>query len=166
MKTLKILFVFALLFAVGRPATAQVNVNVNMGAPQYRQPIYHEVADYYYLPDYGVYYNVNRKMYFYPEHGRWVYARRLPKRYGFHHDWRRTHFVRMHERAPFFRNDYYHRKYSAQKPQYRKGKQYGHGHYDRRDKHYDRRDNRYDRGAHKGQGNGRSHGRDNHPGRR
>lgn len=159
-----LLFVFALLFGLAGSATAQVNVNINAGPSQYRQPIYNEVADYYYLPDYGVYYNVNRKMYFYPERGRWVYARRLPARYGYRENWRRTHFVRIHERAPFLRHDHYYRKYGHGKGKYKAPKQHGQRRYDDRNKHYDQRrrpDARYERG------HNRPHGQEHkqHPGR-
>lgn len=136
MKRKGLLLLFGLTLMLSAPALAQVNINVHTGKPVYRQPIYQEVADYYYLPDYGVYYNVPRKVYVYQERGQWVYARRLPKRYGYHHDWRRTHFVRMHERAPFLRNDYYHRRYGKA---YAKPYQHKYKHYDRQHR-YERRD--------------------------
>jgi|GEM_PF-2246616 len=155
MKRIKKLSLIALLLCLSAPAMAQVNINVNLGTPVYRQPIYNEVADYYYLPDYGVYYNVNRQVYVYPEQGQWVYARRLPARYGYHHDWRRTHFVRMHERAPFLRNDYYGNKYNRRNkpaPYYQAPRK------DHRDQQrYDKHDNR-GRGNGNGHGNGRGAG--------
>lgn len=153
------MLLIGLMLGLGAPAFAQVNINVNVGTPVYRQPIYTEVADYYYLPDLGVYYNVPRQVYVFQDRGQWIYARRLPARFGHHHDWRRTHFVRMHERAPFLRNDYYYRKYSrGAAKHYPKAKQYDRRHYDRHDKHYDRGHGKgHDKG--RGRGHDKDHGR-------
>jgi hypothetical protein len=38
-------------------------------------------AEYYYMPDIDVFYNIPNRQYIYLERGRWVFARNLPQRY-------------------------------------------------------------------------------------
>lgn len=92
-------------------AGAQVHVKVNLGIPVSRESWYSTDNDYYYLPEQGVYYNVRRKVYVYPENGTWVYRRTLPSRYG-SYSIRTSHYVKIHDRSPFNRDNDYKQRYS------------------------------------------------------
>jgi hypothetical protein len=91
---------------------AQVRVNIQIGAPVVQQSWYNNDDDYYFMPDQGVYYNVRRRVYVYPQGGSWVYANRLPSRYG-NVTYGNSRYYRVRERAPFSRNDYYRRRYAV-----------------------------------------------------
>ena len=108
-----LIFSALLLSAIGGASThasAQVRVNVNLGTPIANETWYNDEADYYYLPEQQVYYNPGRKVYVWQDNNAWVYGNRLPDRYhGF--NYRKSHYVKMHERAPFNRNDEYQKKY-------------------------------------------------------
>jgi hypothetical protein len=111
---------------------AQVRVNINIGAPVMHERWAAYDNDYYYMPGPGVYYNVRRQVYVYPERGTWVYARRLPAHFG-NCSFANTRYYRVHDRAPFQRHTYYRDQYrvayhnqprSNQRDQYRKEQQY------------------------------------------
>lgn len=137
-------------------AQAQVNVNVNFGTPVAQSPWYTTDDNYYYLPEQGVYYNVDRRMYVFRENDQWLYARNLPSRYN-GYNYRNSHYVIVRDRNPFG----YHNVYSTR---YTRNYNGGHVVY-RRDA--DRRDYRGNAGRGRGTGNGRhGNGRSNNPDRR
>lgn len=130
---------------------AQVRVNINIGAPVVHERWAAYDDDYYFMPGPGVYYNVRRKVYVYPEGGSWVYARTLPARYG-GCTFANTRYYRIHDRAPFQRHAYYRGQYAyhdrGHGTHYNNGHQHyrgnrgqGHGHRrpDFNDRHHDRR---------------------------
>lgn len=78
MKTLK-LFVFGLLFISA--SQAQVSVNVNLGKPPVWAPAESVATQYYYLPEIDSYYDVPAERFIYPNNGKWVRAKKLPKKY-------------------------------------------------------------------------------------
>ena len=78
----KILLVAAVLFSMSATNSAQAQVSVHVGRPVVKEQWYSRDNSYYYLPEQGVYYNVQRKVYVFPENGQWLYANRLPSRYG------------------------------------------------------------------------------------
>jgi len=64
-------------------ATAQIkfNLDINIGSQPVWGPPGYDHAEYYYLPDYDVYFDVPRHQYIYWEGGRQVFAPSLPPRY-------------------------------------------------------------------------------------
>ncbi|HTM67465.1 MAG TPA: hypothetical protein VL093_14150 [Flavipsychrobacter sp.] len=110
MKKLIVLSALILGLCTSFDGNAQVRVNVNIGTPVVHERWYSNDNDYYYLPEPGVYYNVRRRVYVYPEGGRWVYASHLPRRYG-NYTYRTTRVVRIHERSPFERDHDYRGRY-------------------------------------------------------
>jgi hypothetical protein len=110
MKKLIVLSTLILGLCSSFHADAQVQVNVNIGTPVVQERWYSSDNDYYYLPEPGVYYNVRRRVYIYPEGGRWVYGRHLPGRYG-NYTYRTSRVIRIHERSPFNHNDQYRKRY-------------------------------------------------------
>ncbi|MBS1614666.1 MAG: hypothetical protein JST06_00950 [Bacteroidetes bacterium] len=89
---------------------AQVRVRINLGAPVASQNWFDQDQDYYFLPGPGVYYNVRRRVYVYPENGAWLYARRLPERFGAC-SFENTRYYRVRDYHPFWRHDYYRNQY-------------------------------------------------------
>jgi hypothetical protein len=80
MKTIQKCIV-ALLLVVAGTAKAQVSVNVNIGASPSWGPVGYTDVRYYYMPEMGIYYDINTANYIYPNRGTWVRARVLPAPY-------------------------------------------------------------------------------------
>jgi hypothetical protein len=62
-------------------STAQVDVNVNIGAQPLWGPTGYDVVEYYYLPDVQTYYYVPSQQFVYLNNGNWIFANSLPARY-------------------------------------------------------------------------------------
>ena len=79
----KVFFVLAILsgMAFSGTVTAQVSVNVNIGAQPVWGPIGYDYVEYYYMPDIEAYYYVPRRQYVYFDGGRWLFVSSLPARY-------------------------------------------------------------------------------------
>jgi hypothetical protein len=69
------------LSIAGQYASAQVNVNVNIGAQPLWGPVGYDAVEYYYLPDVEAYYYVPRRQFVYLSGGNWIFASSLPARY-------------------------------------------------------------------------------------
>jgi hypothetical protein len=59
---------------------AQIQVNINL-QPAWG-PTEYDYVEYYYLPEYEVYYDVPRHQFVYFDAGRWMFGASLPSRYG------------------------------------------------------------------------------------
>ena len=77
--------------ALWQHADAQVNVSINIGSQPLWGPTGYDQAQYYYLPEYDVYYDVPHKQYIYWNQGRRVTAAQLPASY--HADLYKTYKV-------------------------------------------------------------------------
>ena len=81
----KLVFTAAILMSClsFKLANAQVHlsVGVNIGAQPEWGPVGYDHADYYYMPDIGVYYDVPVHQYVYLDNGAWVHRAYLPYRY-------------------------------------------------------------------------------------
>lgn len=69
------------LSIAGQQASAQVNVNINIGTQPLWGPIGYDEVEYYYLPDVEAYYYVPRRQFVYLNGGNWTFATSLPARY-------------------------------------------------------------------------------------
>lgn len=150
----KILLAIAVLglLQIAIPSKAQVRVQVNFGMQPEWGPSGYEYANYYYLPDIDVYYNVPRRQFVYQTRGRWEFASSLPYQYR-GYDLYSSYKVVINDDAPYMRCDYYRGQYGryrgyygrqriirdAPRPRYR---------YDRDDR-YDRYEH-HDNGRHNG----------------
>ncbi|MDP4284571.1 MAG: hypothetical protein Q8891_09115 [Bacteroidota bacterium] len=79
-----ILFAAILLVSfMYQTATSQVRVglNINLGVQPVWGPVGYDYADYYYMPDIDVFYNIPRRQYIYLQQGRWIFSASLPYRY-------------------------------------------------------------------------------------
>ena len=81
MKKLIFIFLIAIAGLVNKPATAQVSVNINIGAQPVWGPIGYNYVEYYYMPDIEAYYYVPSRQFIYLTNGRWIFSTTLPYRY-------------------------------------------------------------------------------------
>lgn len=166
----KLLFTAALLISCTffKPLYAQVrlNVGVNIGNQPEWGPVGYDHADYYYMPDIGVYYDVPAHQYIYLNNNTWVRTAYLPQRYQ-NYDIYHGYKVVVNQPSPWMHDDVYRTRYAG----YR-------GRRDQaiiRDSHDDRyRNHWHDNGRHRGwdkqdggngddhdHGHGHGHGHDN-----
>jgi hypothetical protein len=107
----KILLITAIfLGAFCYKTEAQVRFNVNIGLQPVWGPTGYDYANYYYLPDLGVYYDVPRGLFVYFDMGRWNFAQSLPAWFG-NYDLYHSYKVVLNDHNPWLRNDYYKAQY-------------------------------------------------------
>jgi hypothetical protein len=77
------LMIAALLFcmAASNPARSQAVV-VNISSQPLWGPVGYDYVEYYFFPDYDVYYYVPTARFIYPDAGKWIYVSALPSRFG------------------------------------------------------------------------------------
>jgi hypothetical protein len=99
MKTIKLLIIAVLFFtAISTKAQVSVNVNigtptvnVNIGTPPVWGPVGYDDAEYYYLPDIEVYFDIRASQYIYFGNGKWIRNRNLPnhcRNYDLYHGYK------------------------------------------------------------------------------
>lgn len=145
MKRTKIIFfICALSVVCFSSVQAQVRVNVNLGVQPTWGPASYDYAEYYFLPELGIYYSVPDRVFIYPHGNGWKFAKRLPGRYR-NFDLYSTYKVVVNEPRPYMRHGYYVEHYR-----------------DYRNMHQEnRRDFRGDNGMHRGwEKNGKARGYD------
>jgi len=131
---------------------AQVRVSINIGNQPAWAPQGYDDAQYYYLPDMDMYYDVPAHQFVYMNNRRWVRTAVLPPSY------RRYDLYKIHKVAINDRNAYrYYDRDRKQYAQYR-GKFDQQPIRDSRDERYTRNRNNWDNNRFKG-GNDRQHGR-------
>lgn len=81
MRYLIILIAAFCLSGTSNTLNAQVSVNINLGSQPLWGPTGYDYVEYYYIPDFEVYYNVPQHRYYYYEGGLWVGRSYLPQRY-------------------------------------------------------------------------------------
>ena len=80
MKVIKYLILgIGLIFA--SEAQAQISVNLNVGSPPQWGPSGYSNVRYYYLPDVGAYYDVQKSNFIYYSGNSWVHRSQLPQQY-------------------------------------------------------------------------------------
>ncbi len=166
------LLLLILAVFLSNTADAQFRVNLNFNID--RQPIWgpagYDHAEYYYLPDIGVYYNISEQRYYYNERGRWIGRSSLPPRYrGF--DLYNSYKVVINERNPYRNDNKYREQYSSFKGRhdqqvirdareeryYRNPNHPEHGNWVKQQQH--------DNGNGKGKGNNKDNGKNKDKGR-
>ena len=60
---------------IGKPASAQVNVNINIGAQPVWGPVGYDYVEYYYMPGIESYYYVPTRQFIYLTNGRWIFSK-------------------------------------------------------------------------------------------
>lgn len=106
---MKKLLVLGLLGVIGflpYRASAQINVNINIGSQPLWGPVGYDHVDNYYLPDIESYYNVPKKQFSYLDGNKWISSSSLPSRYS-GYDLYNGYKVVVNSRDPYrnFNND-------------------------------------------------------------
>ena len=70
------------MFGMLSQVNAQVSVSVNISSQPLWGPVGYSHVEYYYLPQYEVYYSVPRAQFVYLDGGNWIFASTLPPRFG------------------------------------------------------------------------------------
>src|SRR6185437_4781298 len=91
---------------------AQVSVSVNIGLQPAWGPTGYDNVQYYYIPDAGAYYDVNRRVFVYQEGGRWINAASLPGPYG-NIDLYSVHKVVINQPSPWLHDRTYRTQYAS-----------------------------------------------------
>ena len=93
-------------------ADAQVRVSfyANIGNQPQWGPAGYDYAQFYYLPDLDMYYDVQARQFVYADRGRWVYATALPVNYR-NYDLYGGYKVVINDQRPFMRHDVYRNQY-------------------------------------------------------
>ncbi len=91
-------------------AQVRVNIHANIGNQPGWGPVGYDYAQFYYLPDLDMYYDVQVNQFVYFDRGRWIYTRNIPGRYR-NYDLYSGYKVVINEPRPFIRHDYYRTHY-------------------------------------------------------
>lgn len=91
------------LVATTEQTQAQLNVNINIGQQPLWGPVGHDYAQFYYIPQMNVYYDVINALFYFQQGRRWINARVLPPRFG-HFDLYNMHKIVMNQHNPFRHN--------------------------------------------------------------
>lgn len=112
----KLVFTAAILFSCLSFKFADAQIHVNLGLNIKSQPAWGPVgydhADFYYLPDIGVYYNLASHRFIYFDRGQWTYTTNLPPRYG-NFDLYHSYKVVINEPKPWLHDRVYKVKYAG-----------------------------------------------------
>jgi hypothetical protein len=109
-------YLLVLIAAVLLSSAADAQLRISLGFNVDRQPVWgptgYDHAEYYYLPDIGVYYNVPQQKYYYNERGRWISRSTLPSRYR-NFDLYHSYKVVLNEPTPYRNDKMYREKYAS-----------------------------------------------------
>ena len=111
-KMIILIAIFSLAFSKDSSSQVRLNVNVNIGSQPDWGPSGYDYVDYYYMPDYDVYYYVPRRQFVYLSGNNWIFGTALPARYG-RVNLYNSYKVVINEPRPYLRNDVYGVKYSG-----------------------------------------------------
>ncbi|MEO5681612.1 MAG: hypothetical protein ABIQ88_03170 [Chitinophagaceae bacterium] len=110
-RTIFMMFIGAGLLSVN-PSVAQLNVSVNIGNQPSWAPEGYDEAQYYYMPDMDVYYDVPAHQFLYLNNRRWVRSAVLPAIYR-SYDLYRVHKVAINDRDAWKNHDRDRKQYAT-----------------------------------------------------
>jgi len=167
---MKKLIVFAMLGIAAisaTPATAQLSVNINIGAQPDWGPRGYNYVDYYYLPEVESYYYVPTRQFIYYNGGNWVHTRILPHRYR-NYDLHKGRKVVINGNRPYLRHHDYKKRYArnyssnhrrvAERTSYHQSNSKNHHYNSKQYRKNDYKGNNGNNKNHKGKGNDRGRG--------
>lgn len=115
----KVIAIVSVLFAAttfnSMPASAQVNVQVNIGNQPAWGPTGYDYAQFYYFPDYDFYYDIGKAQYIIFRNNVWAYVASVPSRYRF--DPYNTYKVVVNQNRPYISNKAHKKNYAQYKGQ-------------------------------------------------
>ena len=116
MKKILLLSGFILGSILFQEASAQLRISIraNIGSQPVWGPSGYDRAEYYYLPEIDVFYNVSRRQYVYEQRGRWVFSASLPRQYR-NYDLYSGYKVVVNNNRPYRNAGMYRTKYATYK---------------------------------------------------
>jgi len=117
MKKILLLSGFILGSILFQEASAQLRISIraNIGSQPVWGPSGYDRAEYYYLPDIDVFYNVSRRQYVYEQRGRWVFSYNLPRQYRNYDLYSGYKVVVVNDSRPYRNAGMYRTKYASYK---------------------------------------------------
>lgn len=120
MKKLRIILIFLTLFLIKASFSfAQVSINFNINSQPLWGPVSYDYVEYYYLPEYDIYYYAPKAQFVYMNGNRWLFSSRLPYQYR-NIDLYSTYKVVINESKPYLRNDHFANYYKQYKHEHSK----------------------------------------------
>jgi len=111
MKKFRIVLIFMTLFLMKATfASAQVSLNVNINAQPLWGPVAYDHVEYYYMPEYDMYYYAPKAQFVYLKGNKWLFSNSLPYPYR-NANLYSTYKVVINESKPYLRNDHYANQY-------------------------------------------------------
>ncbi len=101
---------------------AQIGFSLNISSQPQWGPTNYDHVEYYYMPEYGIYYYAPGAQFVYQVGSRWAYSSTLPYRYR-NVNLYATHKIVVNESKPYLRNDYYANKYKKNDYRYMHSRQ-------------------------------------------
>ncbi|MDD4921107.1 MAG: hypothetical protein PHS30_01370 [Bacteroidales bacterium] len=101
-----LLFLAALFLIHPSDISAQIRVNININSQPQWGPEEYDYVEYYYMPEFGIYYYAPKAQFIYRNGNRWVFSYNLPDQYR-HVNLYSTYKVVINEPRPYLRNRYY-----------------------------------------------------------
>ncbi len=95
-------------------AQLRITLRANIGSQPVWGPTGYDRADYYYMPEIDVFYNVSRRQYVYQQRGRWIFSASLPVQYR-NYNLYTGYKVVVNEDRPYRNADMYRNQYSSYK---------------------------------------------------
>jgi hypothetical protein len=115
MKNFRIILLVVSFFFLGLLSSkAQIGISVNFNVQPQWGPVNNDYVEYYYLPEYDIYYNAPQRQFIYLNGPNWIFSNSLPYRYR-NVDLYRTYKVVINEPKPYLRHDYYYGHYKQYK---------------------------------------------------
>lgn len=115
----KVIAIVSMLFAAttinSSPASAQVNVQVNIGSQPTWGPVGYDYVQFYYFPDYDFYYDIGKAQYIIFRNNVWTYVANIPSRYRF--DPYNAYKVVVNQNKPYLFNKTHKKNYAQYKGQ-------------------------------------------------
>ena len=93
-------------------SNAQIGFSINLGSQPQWGPANYDHVEYYYMPEYGIYYYAPGAQFVYRVGSRWTYSSTLPFRYR-NVNLYSTYKVVVNESKPYMRHDYYANRYKS-----------------------------------------------------
>lgn len=117
MKTMMIALGLFFVMGFANPASAQnisINVNINLDRQPSWGPTGYDYAEFYYMPDINVYYDVVNSLFYHYSRGAWISVQYLPSDYR-KYDFYNMYKVVLNEKQPWLNNKTHKKSYARYK---------------------------------------------------
>lgn len=120
MKKVQLLIFGLALFLLGSSSvSAQSGVSINVNLQPQWGPVEYDYVEYYYMPEYDLYYYAPQRQFVYLKGNKWITVNALPNHYQ-HVNLYNTYKVVINEPRPYLKHSYYSNHYKQYKGQHSK----------------------------------------------